>query len=50
MIICRDCDEVLYFGVMPSLCAEYEFVTCSACQREWDNHFENMVYDWANDR
>ena len=54
MIVCVKCDDVLYVGTMPEMCADLEKVMCQTCAfsyaMEMDNYYENMAYDWANDR
>jgi hypothetical protein len=58
MIICSMCDDVLYFGTMPAVCAEMEKVVCGMCAHNYAmldaeeaaNFFENMAYDWSMDR
>ena len=57
MIICSKCDDVLYFGTMPASCSEVEKVMCGMCAYDYTmsdeeaaNYYENMAFDFANDR
>ena len=55
MIVCVKCEDVLYYGTMPASCAELEKVMCAMCAYDYTmeeaaNEYENMAYDWANDR
>lgn len=54
MIICRECDEVLYFGTMPESCNEVEIVMCASCAYNYTmeilNDYENNAYDLMADR
>lgn len=51
MIVCVNCEDVLYHGTMPETCSELEKVMCQMCAFDYAmNEWENNAYDWSMDR